>query len=144
MARIINVIHVPHLVSYKPMKDSKYRCCTVCNYKVMIETDEGQILVASELDDFTIQDFDIDEAIMKLSDKRKQCEDFYYAVDRFVDEEIFECYVNGEIEEGEGPIYAFDRVVRDLTESRKTISDDLRKRLRGVADDIEKLLNVEE
>ena len=68
MARIINVIHLPHLVSYKAFKDSKYRCCTVCNYKVMIETDDGRILAASALDDFDLKDFDIDEAVRKLSD----------------------------------------------------------------------------
>ena len=63
MARIINVIRQPHLVSYKPFDASKYRCCTVCEYKVMIEDEYGSILVASELDDTTLGEFDIDEEV---------------------------------------------------------------------------------
>ena len=140
MARIINVIHLPHLVSYKAFKDSKYRCCTVCNYKVMIETDDGRILAASALDDFDLKDFDIDEAVRKLSDI-KQNEDYYYALDRFIDEDRFDCFVNGEIEEGGKTIFAFDSVVKNLIESRRPIQDEVKEQLRELADDIEKLLN---
>ena len=143
MARILNVIHLPHLVSYKPFKDSEHRCCTVCNYKVMIETDEGTILAASAIDESELEEFDIDEAIMKLSDKT-QSEDCFYAVDRFVDEDRFDSFVNGEIEEGHEPTSAFYVVLDSLIRSRHPIGDDLQKRLRNVADNIEKLLNTKE
>lgn len=143
MARIINVIHLPHLASYKPLKDSEHRCCTVCEYKVMIETDEGTILAASAIDESELKEFDIDEAIMKLSDKT-QNEDCFYAVDRFVDEDRFDCFVNGEIEEGHEPTSAFYVVLDSLIRSRHPISDDLQKRLRNVADNIEKLLKTKE
>ena len=143
MARILNVIHLPHLVSYKPFDDSEHRCCTVCEYKVMIETDEGTILAASAIDESELKEFDIDEAIMKLSDKT-QNEDCFYAVDRFVDEDRFDSFVNGEIEEGHEPTSAFYVVLDSLIRSRHPIRDDLRERLRNVADNIEKLLNIKE
>ena len=143
MARIINVIHLPHLVSYKPFDDSEYRCSAVCEYKVMIEDEDGSILVASSLDDFTLGEFDIYEAVRILS-KNDENEDWYFAENRRVDSKRFDCFVNGEIEEGQSPISAFYVVLSNLIRSRHPISDDLQKRLRNVGDKIEKLLNTKE
>jgi hypothetical protein len=143
MARIINVIQLPHLASYKPFNDSKYRCSTVCEYKVMIEDEDGSILVASSLDDFTLGEFDIDEAVRILS-KNDENEDWYFAENGRVDSKRFDCFVNGEIEEGQNPITAFYVVLSNLIRSRHPIGDDLRERLRNVGDKIEKLLNTNE
>ena len=143
MARILNVIHLPHLVSYKPFDDSEYRCSAVCEYKVMIEDEVGSILVASSIDDVTLGEFDIDEAVRILSKIDKDA-DWYYAEDGIVDSNRFECFVNGEIEEGQSPISAFYVVLSNLIRSRHPISDDLQKRLRNVGDKIEKLLNTKE
>ena len=143
MARILNVIHLPHLASYKAFEGSKYRCCTVCKYKVMIETDDGRILAASALNESELDDFDIDEAIKNLSDK-EQNHDCFYAVDRFIVEDSFDCFVSGGIEEGEGAIRAFGNVVNNLRESRIYIHDEVKNKLRNLADDIEKLLNTNE
>ena len=143
MARILNVIHLPHLASYKPFNNSKYRCSTVCEYKVLSEDEDGSILVASTLDDFTLGEFDIDEAVRILS-KNDENEDWYFAENRRVDSKRFDCFVNGEIEEGQSPISAFYVVLSNLIRSRHPISDDLRERLRNVGDKIEKLLNTKE
>lgn len=109
----------------------------------MIEDEYGSILVASELDDTTLGEFDIDEEV-RMRNERDENADRYYIEHSRVDSERFDYFVNGEIDEGETPILAFGNVVNSLIMSRHPISRDLRERLRSVADGIEKLLDVEE
>ena len=59
----------------------------------------------------------------------------------FIDEDRFDCFVNGEIEEGKKTIFAFDSVVKNLIMSHRSIQDEVKEQLRELADDIEKLLN---
>lgn len=140
MARIVNVIYRPHLVSYKGYEETDYRCCGVCNYKVVIETDNGQLLTASVLDDCGICDFDIEEAIRKISDET-QNQDFLYPFEYCVDEKNFDSFVNGHIETGSKAIEAFSRTVSDLHETNHNITDSLRKQLNRLAAEINGLLN---
>lgn len=140
MARIVNVIYRPHLVSYKAYKEADYRCCAVCDYKVIIETDNGQLLTASVLNDCGLFDFDIEEAIRKASDDTRN-KDFFYPLEHCVDEKDFDSFVNGNIEVGYQAIEAFSRTVSDLHESNHNITDSLREQLNRLATEINGLLN---
>ena len=140
MARIVNVIYHPHLVSYKGYKETDYRCCTVCDYKVVIETDNGQLLTASVMDDCDICEFDIKEAIRKISDKT-QNQDIFYPFEQCVSEEDFDSFVNGQIETGDKAIEAFSNTVSDLHKTNHNITDSLRKQLIRLAAEINGLLN---
>lgn len=140
MARIVNVIYRPHLVSYKGYEETDYRCCTVCDYKVVIETDNGQLLTASVMDDRDICEFDIEEAIRKTSDET-QNQDWFYPVEFCVGEEDFDSFVNGHIEEGNKAIEAFFDTVSDLHETNHNITDSLREQLNRLATEINGLLN---
>lgn len=140
MARIVNVIYRPHLVSYRGYEKTDYRCCAVCAYKVVIETDDGQLLIASAMDDFDICDFDIEEAIRKISDET-QNQDYFYPFERCVDEKNFDSFVNGHIEAGSKAIEAFFDTVSALHETNHNVTDSLREQLNRLATEINGLLN---
>jgi len=140
MARIVNVIYRPHLVSYRGYEKTDYRCCAVCAYKVVIETNNGQLLIASAMDDFNICDFDIEEAIRKISDKT-QSQDCFYPFERCVDEKDFDSFVNGSIEAGQKAIEAISETVSALRQTNHKITDSLRKQLNRLATEINGLLN---
>ena len=141
MARIVSVIYRPHLVSYKAYEKTDYRCCAVCDYKVVIETDNGQLLTASVMDDCYICEFDIEEAIRKISDET-QSQDLFYPFELCVDEKDFDSFVNGHIEAGSKVIEAFSDTVSDLHETNHNITDSLRKQLNRLATEINGLLNT--
>lgn len=140
MARIVNVIYRPHLVSYRAYEETDYRCCTVCDYKVFIETDNGQLMTASVLDDCGIGEFDIEEAIRMTSDET-QNQDFFYPFERRVDEKDFDSFVNGRIETGSKAIEAFSDTVSALHQANHHITDSLREQLNRLATEINGLLN---
>ena len=140
MARIVNVIYRPHLVSYRGYEETDYRCCTVCDYEVIIETDDGQLLTASVMDDCCLRDFDVEEAIRKVSDET-QNQDFFYPFERCVDEKDFDSFVNGHIEEGDKAIEAFSDTVSALHQTNHNITDSLREQLSRLATEINGLLN---
>lgn len=140
MARIVSVIYRPHLVSYKGYDETNYRCCAVCNYKVVIETDDGRLLIASAMDDFDIHEFNIEEAIRKVSDET-QNQDFFYPFENGVGEKDFDSFVNGLIETGGNAIEAFADTVSALHQTNHNITDSLREQLKGLATEINGLLN---
>lgn len=140
MARIVSVIYRPHLVSYKAYEETDYRCCAVCDYKVIIETDDGQLLTASVMDDSGLREFDVEEAIRKVSDKT-QNQDFFYPFKQWVGEEDFDSFVNGYIEAGNKAIEAFSSTVSDLYKTNHNITDSLREQLNILATQINDLLN---
>lgn len=141
MARIVNVIYRPHLVSYKVCEETDYRCCGVCDYKVIIETDNGQLLTASILDDCDLRQFDLEEAIRKAGDDT-QNQDFYYPFEHCVNEKDFDSFVNGHIEEGSDAAKAFSRTVSALRKSNHNISESLREQLNRLATEINGLLKI--
>lgn len=116
MARIINIIRHPHLATYKACDDSDYRCCVVCDYKVFIETDDGEIIASSVLDDDCMKEFDIEEAITKEADGTKN-QDWYYRFDGVVKKEDIDSFVKGSIEEGWDSFESFRAVLGNLRES---------------------------
>lgn len=140
MARIVNVIYRPHLVSYRGYEKTDYRCCAVCDYKVIIETDDGQLLTASVMDDSGLWEFNIEEAIRKISDET-QNQDWFYPFEHCVDEKDFDSFVNGHIEAGSKAIEAFSDTVSDLHETNHDVTDSLREQLSRLATEINGLLN---
>lgn len=140
MARIVNVIYRPHLVNYKAYEESDYRCCTICDYKVVIETDNGQLLTASVMDDCCLREFNIEEAIRKVSDET-QNQDCFYPFERCVGEKDFDSFVNGSIEEGNKAIEAFSSTVFNLRQTNHNITDSLCEQLNRLATEINGLLN---
>lgn len=135
--RVVNVIEKPHLVSYKADVMSDYRCCAICKYKVIMETGDGRLCVASVLDDFSLGEFDIDEAVRKVSDET-QSEDWFYPFDMDVCLSDFENFVKGDIEEGVPVIGAFARVVAAVRMG--SISGGLRQELESLDAEIKELL----
>lgn len=139
MARIVNVIHKPHLVSFRAYETTDYRCCAVCDYKVIIETDDKQLLVASVMDDSGLRDFDIDDVIRKLS-AETQNQDMFYAVEMCVGEKDFDCFINGDMEQGSKAIEAFSNTISALRETNHIFSEDLRQKLENLSGKINGLL----
>ena len=140
MARIVNVIYRPHLVSYKGYEETDYRCCAVCDYKVIIEKDNGRLLTASVMDDCGLCDFDIEEDVRKASDEA-QNQDCFYPFERCVGEKDFDSFVNGHIETGSKAIEAFIHTVSALHQTNHDVTDSLREQLSRLATEINGLLN---
>ena len=116
MKRIVNVIYKPHLVTFRAYEETDYRCCAVCDYKVIIETDEGKLLTASMMDDSDLAGFNIDEAIMKIQDRSKE-QDWFYPQEMALGIADVNNFINGDIEQGSEPIESFRNVLRYIRES---------------------------
>lgn len=134
MARIVNVIKDKHLVTYKCYSESEHRCCGVCNYKVFVETDEGELLIASEWDDSSLLDFNIEEFVerWKKSDW-EQKEDIAYPFNRTIEVEDINDFILGEIESlTENAFDAFFSVTQKIRESGVCCSNEVEEILKKI------------
>ncbi len=104
------------MVTFQAYKDTDYRCCTVCDYKVVIETDKGTMITASVMDDSDLASFNINEAITKISDTSKK-QDWFYPQELAVGIDDINNFINGGIEQGDTPLGAFKSVLSDIRES---------------------------
>ena len=111
MARILNVIYKPHLATYKAYDNSDFRCCTMCDYKVVIEKDNGRLLVASILDDACLQEIDLDQLVERLSKKGEDEDEFYPFIGAVCVSDVNK-FINGFIEEGDEPLEALSRALK--------------------------------
>ena len=126
MARIVNVIYKPHLATYKAYDNSDFRCCTMCDYKVIIEESNGCLLVASILDEACLEEIDLDELVEHLS-KGGEDEDEFYPFNRAVGISDINNFINGFIEEGDQPLSALSRVLQDIRKSGVWCTDEVKK-----------------
>ena len=126
MARIINVIYKPHLVTYKAYNDSKYRCTNVCDYKVIVETNDEGIFVASISDDLDLEGIELDELIEHLK-KDGGLEDEWVPFYRAVGVEDMNNFINGQIEQGDTPLDALIGTLSDIRKSGALCTDEVKE-----------------
>lgn len=131
MARIVNVIYKPHFATYKAYDNSDFRCCTMCDYKVIIEENNGCLLVASILDEACLEEIDLDELVEHLS-KGGEDEDEFYPFNRAVGISDINNFINGFIEEGNQPLSALSRVLQDIRESGVRCTDEVKEILEQI------------
>lgn len=126
MARIISVIYNPHLATYKAYKNAEYRCTIVCQYKVVIETNDKEIFVASILDDSELQDIELDKLIEHLK-KDGGMEDEWVPTNRCVGVDDINCFINGHIESGDTPLDALIGTLSHIRESGALCTDKVKE-----------------
>lgn len=126
MARIISVLYKPHLVTYKAYEKTEYRCTTVCEYKVIIETDDKEIFVASIMNDSDLQEIELDKLIEHI-EKDGGLEDEWVPFNRAVGVDDINCFINGGIETGETPLDALIGTLSDIRESGAICTDEVKK-----------------
>jgi hypothetical protein len=98
----------------------------MCDYKVIIEIDNGCLLVASILDEACLEEIELDELVEHLS-KGGEDEDEYYPFNRAVGISDINNFINGFIEEGEEPLGALSRVLQDIRESGVRCTDEVKE-----------------
>lgn len=128
MVRIVTVIDNPHLATYMP-KGYEHKCCTICQYKIIIEDDEvdSGLLVASVLDEEGIEYFNAKE----YYDKREQEDystdgDFFYPFRRRVTKADVEEFTQCMIENGWGAEDSRSMVLADISASGINCDDEVR------------------
>lgn len=126
MARIVNVIYKPHLATYKAYENTEYRCTIVCEYKVVIETDDKEIFVASISDDFVLEGIELDEIIEHLK-KDGGLEDEWVPFYRAVGVEDMNNFINGQIEQGDTPLDALIGTLSNIRESGALCTDEVKE-----------------
>ena len=126
MARIVNVIYKPHLATYKAYENTEYRCTIVCEYKIVIETDDKEIFVASISDDFDLEGIELDELIEHLK-KDGGLEDEWVPFYRAVGVEDMNNFINGQIEQGDTPLDALIGTLSDIRESGALCTDEVKE-----------------
>ena len=126
MARIVNVIYKPHLATYKAYENTEYRCTIVCEYKVVIETDDKEIFVASISDDLDLEGIELDELIEHLK-KDRGLEDEWVPFYRAVGVEDMNNFINGQIEQGDTPLDALIGTLSDIRESGALCTDEVKE-----------------
>ena len=126
MARIVNVIYKPHLATYKAYENTEYRCTIVCEYKVVIETDDKEIFVASISDDLDLEGIKLDELIEHLK-KDGGLEDEWVPFYRAVGVEDMNNFINGQIEQGDTPLDALIGTLSDIRESGALCTDEVKE-----------------
>ena len=131
MARIVNVIYKPHLATYKAYDNSDFRCCSMCDYKVIIEESNGCLLVASILDEACLKEIDLDELVEHLL-KGGEDEDEFYPFNRAVGISDINNFINGSIEEGDKPLSALSKVLQDIRESGVRCTDEVKEILEQI------------
>jgi hypothetical protein len=131
MARIISVIYKPHLATYKAYENTEYRCTIVCEYKVIIETDDKEIFVASILDDSELQDIELDKLIEHLK-KDGGLEDEWVPTNRCVGVDDINCFINGHIEVGDTPLDALFGTLSNIRESGALCTDEVKELLNEI------------
>ena len=142
MARIINVIRQPHLVTFRAYKNSNYRCCGVCDYKVIIENEDGELLVSSVLDDDCLKDFDLEEAIRKEADDTRN-QVWFYRFNHAVGKDDIDNFVNGQIEQSaDRAVDSFCDVLARLRESNCIISNSGMGALKALKDELDKTIEA--
>ena len=130
MARIVNMIYKPHLASFKAYDDAENKCCVICDYKVVMETDDGRLLIASVMDDSDLMGFRIDEAIKNLEDGN-QC--IFRPVQHRVGINEVNDFLKAELMEGSNkPIEAYRYVLDTIRESGCLCTDEVKKLLENV------------
>ena len=140
--RIINVIRQPHFVTFRAYDSSNYRCCGVCDYKVIIENEDGELIVSSVLDDDCLKDFDLDEAIRKEADDT-QNQDWFYRFNRAVGKDDIDNFVNGQIEQSaDHAVDSFCDVLARLRESDCIISNSGMEALKKMKDELDKTIEA--
>ncbi len=131
MARIVNVIYKPHLVTYKAYDSSDYRCCGICDYKVVIEKDNGRLLVASIMDDACLREIDLEQLVERLSKKGENEDEFYPFIGAVYVSDINK-FINGLIEQGHEPLEALSRVLQEIRESGVWCTDEVKEILEQI------------
>ena len=126
MARIVNVIYKPHLATYKAYENTEYRCTIVCEYKVVIETDDKEIFVASISDDLDLEGIKLDELIEHLK-KDGGLEDEWVPFYRAVGVEDMNNFINGQIEQGDTPLDALIGTLSNIRESGALCTDEVKE-----------------
>lgn len=131
MARIISVIYKPHLATIKAYEETEYRCTTVCEYKVIIETDDKEIFVASIMNDLDLQDIELDKLIEHLK-KDGGMEDECVSFNRCVGVNDINNFINGSIEQGDTPLEALIGTLGDIRESGAICTDEVKELLNKI------------
>ena len=131
MARIVNVIYKPHLATYKAYENTEYRCTIVCEYKVVIETDDKEIFVASILDDSELEDIELDKLIEHLK-KDGGLENEWVPFYRAVGVEDMNNFINGQIEQGDTPLDALIGTLSDIRESGALCTNEVKELLNKI------------
>ena len=126
MARIVNVIYKPHLATFKAYDGAEHRCTIVCEYKVVIETDEKEIFVASILDDSELQDIELDKLIEHLK-KDGGMEDEWVAFNVPVKVSDLNYFISGGMEQGNTPLDALLGTLSDIRESGALCTDEVKE-----------------
>ena len=132
MARVVNVIHKPHLAKYRADDVPQHlRSCIVCNYKVIVELDDGRLIASSVLDDFGLKEFDIEECVKnELSESRD--EDWFYPVERPVCVEDLNIFIESSIEEGYKPLKSVLDVLKQVKRSGCLVTEGVKEILENV------------
>lgn len=116
MRRIVNVIYKPHLATYKAYDDAKQRCCCVCDWKVIVELENGRLLTCSVLDEDCLSDFDLQKDVDMLLDKNET--DVYRRFQHAVGVKDAEEFIKAKIDEGSDGV--FDSIRRVFIEIRES------------------------
>ena len=131
MARIVNVIYKPHLATYKAYENTECRCTIVCEYKVVIETDEKEIFVASILDDSELENIELDKLIEHLK-KDGGMEDEWVPTNHCVGVDDINDFINGHIEAGDTPLDALFGTLSDIRESGALCTNEVKELLNKI------------
>lgn len=127
MARLINIIYKPHLVTYPTIegKDAP-TCCGVCEYKAIIEGDYGDLFVYSILDDSGIRELDVNKAVNNLLKEEDGEADIYKPYEHIVSMDEVNKWTEGNIEVGVEPYRAMMCVFLDILESGCNCTEEVR------------------
>ena len=131
MARIINVIYKPHLVTYKACENSKHLCVGVCNYKMIIETDDKEIWVLSMMDDLDLEETELDKRIESIK-KGGSLNEERIPFERPVKVDDINEFIFGNIEQGDTPLDALFDTLSDIRESGALCTDEVKELLNKI------------
>lgn len=132
--RIISIVHRPHLATFEVSEKTHNITCTLCEYEIFIENEDGVIFVCSEIGKDNMCGC-IAEEYLRDIEKGGCCNPYPWDEVQRTD---FVDWMKGEAENGYSPLEAIEIIVKVVRAAGMRFEKELEQRLNNLADLIKK------
>lgn len=132
--RFISIVHHLHLATFEVSEKTHNTTCTVCEYEIFIEDEDGCISVCSEMDKGNMCSCTAEEYLRDI-EKGSCCNPYPWDE---VEKSDFMAWMKGEAENGYNPLEAIEIIVKVVRGAGMKFEEELERQLTIIADLIKK------
>lgn len=132
--RIISIVHRPHLATFEVSEKTHNITCTLCEYEIFIEDEDGVVFVYSEMEKTNMCGCTAEEYLRDIG-KGITCNPYPW---NEVEESDFMAWMKGEAENGYSPLEAIEIIVKVVRAAGMRFEEKIEQQLTIIADLIKK------